>query len=58
METDEELLDKVKKGLVGRYLTFVSQETGLHYNTIWKIAQGKTKPTRETLEKLSTHLFG
>jgi hypothetical protein len=58
MESDEDLLDRVKKALVGRYLTFVSQQTGLHYNTIWKIAHGKTTPSRDTLDRLSSHLFG
>ena len=58
MESDEQLLDRVKKALAGRYLTFVSEQTGLHYNTIWKIVNGKTNPSRATLEKLSTHLFG
>jgi len=58
MESDEQLLDRVKKALAGRYLTFVSEQTGLHYNTIWKIVNGKTNPSRATLEKLSAHLFG
>jgi transcriptional regulator with XRE-family HTH domain len=58
MESDEQLLDRVKKALAGRYLTFVAEQTGLHYNTIWKIVNGKTNPSRATLEKLSTHLFG
>jgi hypothetical protein len=58
MERDEDLLEKVKKALEGRYLTYVCQQTGLHYNTVWKIANGKTKPTRSTLDKLSAHLFG
>jgi hypothetical protein len=58
MLDDDELLDLVKKALVGRYLTFVAEKTGLHYNTVWKIAHGKTKPNRDTLETLSAHLFG
>jgi predicted transcriptional regulator len=58
MESEEELLDRVKKALVGRYLTFVAEKTGLHYNTVWKIAHGKTKPNMDTLHALSAHLFG
>lgn len=58
MDTYDELLEKVRNALDGKYLTFVSEKTGLHYNTIWKLAKGKTKPSRETLETLSKHLFG
>lgn len=58
MESEDELLERVKKALVGRYLTFVAEQTGLHYNTVWKIAHGKTKPNMDTLQALSAHLFG
>jgi len=58
MESDEDLLDRVKKALAGRYLTFVAEQTGLHYNTIWKIVNGKTNPSRATLDRLSAYLFG
>jgi transcriptional regulator with XRE-family HTH domain len=58
METYDELLERVKKALEGKYLTFIAEKTGLHYNTIWKLAQGKTKPSEETLQKLAKYLFG
>jgi len=58
MESDKDLLDRVKKALAGRYLTFVAEQTGLHYNTIWKIVNGKTNPSRATLDRLSAYLFG
>lgn len=55
----EDLLKRVRDALGDRNLSRVATATGLHENTVRAIANGKNKnPTFETLQRLSTYLFG
>lgn len=55
----EDLLTRVRDALSDRNLSRVAAATGLHENTVRAIANGKNKnPTFETLQRLSTYLFG
>lgn len=50
-------IDDIVKALHDRKATVVSQEVGLSYQTVWRIARGETKNVSyETAKKLSDYL--
>lgn len=50
-------LDDIVKALHDRKATVVSQEVGLSYQTVWRIARGETKNVSyDTAKKLSDYL--
>jgi len=50
-------IDDIVKALHDRKATVVSQEVGLSYQTVWRIARGETKSiTYDTAKKLSDYL--
>ena len=50
-------LDDIVKALHDRKATIVSQEVGLSYQTVWRIARGETKNVSyDTAKKLSDYL--
>lgn len=54
-------LDEVVSRLADRRLKVVAQETGLHYNTVLRVAGGKKEPqnvTYEVVKRLSDYLTG
>lgn len=54
-----ELLDYVRLRLQDRKILTVAKNTGLHANTVYFIANGRTaEPNAKTLEKLKSYLDG
>jgi hypothetical protein len=52
-------IDQIRQALQDRKLAVVSDATGLHYNTIYKIKSGtNTNPSYETMRVLSAYLAG
>ena len=51
-------IDEIKKQLADRRLTVVAERTGLHYNTLKLIRDGKGNPTYSTLKIISDYLQG
>lgn len=54
-------LDEVVSRLADRKLKIVAQETGLHYNTVLRVAGGKKSPenvTYDVVKRLSDYLTG
>lgn len=50
-------LEEIKKALQDRRINIVAEETGLHYNTIRNIRDGKNKnPTYFVVTALSNYL--
>ena len=50
-------LDDIVKALHDRKATVVSQEVGLSYQTVWRIARGEVKNVSyDTAKKLSDYL--
>jgi DNA-binding Xre family transcriptional regulator len=50
-------LDQIKQALEDRRLNIVSEATGLHYNTLKNIRDGKNEnPSIKTLNKISAYL--
>lgn len=50
-------LDQIKQALEDRRLSIVSEATGLHYNTLKNIRDGKNgNPSIKTLNKISAYL--
>jgi DNA-binding Xre family transcriptional regulator len=50
-------LDDIVKALHDRKPTVISAETGLSYQTIWRVSKGETKNVSyETVKKLSDYL--
>lgn len=48
-----EPLEKIKKRLEGYNLRWVARESGVHYETIYRIARGETEnPSYETVAKI------
>ena len=52
-------LEAIRERLEDRNLTVVAERTGLHYNTVWKIATGVAlNPSLNTVKALSEYLRG
>lgn len=51
-------LEEVRRRLEPMNLQYVSRETGLHPNALYRIASGKTGARYETVKKLSDWLEG
>ena len=50
-------LEEIRERLHDRKLTIVAQQTGLHYNTIYRIANGTSKdPAYSVVKRLSEYL--
>jgi len=50
-------LDAIRACLQDRKLRQVAKATGLHYNTLWKIRQGRAKrPSADVIFRLSRYL--
>jgi len=50
-------LDAIRACLQDRKLRHVAEATGLHYNTLWKIRQGRAKrPSLDVILRLSRYL--
>jgi len=50
-------LDAIRACLQDRKLRHVARATGLHYNTIWKIRQGRAKrPSADVVLRLTRYL--
>jgi hypothetical protein len=50
-------IDEIVKALHDRKATVVSQEVGLSYQTVWRIARGEVKNVSyDTAKKLSDYL--
>jgi len=50
-------LEEIRERLHDRKLTVVAQHTGLHYNTIYRIANGTSKdPAYSVVKRLSEYL--
>lgn len=48
-----EPLEKIRKRLEGYNLRWVARESGVHYETIYRIARGETEnPSYETVAKI------
>ena len=52
------LLAEIIEKLKDRNLKAVSEKIGVHYNTLYKIAKGKRKPSYDILIKLQDYLKG
>lgn len=51
------LLEEIRENLHDRKLTVVADCTGLHYNTVYRIANGKSKdPAYSVIKRLSDYL--
>lgn len=51
-------LDQIRKRLEPMNIQYVSRETGLHPNALYRIMKGKTSARYETVKKLSDWLEG
>lgn len=50
-------LRQVQEALKDRRLTVVAEATGLHYDTVWRVASGRvTAPSYDVVERLSHYL--
>lgn len=50
-------LEEIQKALTHRNLQKVANTTELSYNTVWRIANGKsTRPAYEDVEKIKAYL--
>jgi transcriptional regulator with XRE-family HTH domain len=50
-------IDEIREALRDRKLTLVAQATGLHENTIYRIASGRNQnPSYDTIRKLVEYL--
>jgi transcriptional regulator with XRE-family HTH domain len=50
-------LDAIRACLQDRKLRLVAEATGLHYNTLWKIRQGRAKrPSADVVLRLTRYL--
>lgn len=50
-------LDEIRRALQDRNLSIVSQRTGLHYQTIWRIARGaRSDFSYDTISRVSDYL--
>lgn len=49
--------DDIQKRLQDRNLHSIAQKTGLSYDTVWKIANGKSlRPSYDAIRKISDYL--
>lgn len=51
-------LNEIIEKLKDRNLRVVAENLGIHYNTLYKIANGENKPSYSTLTKLQEYLNG
>lgn len=52
-------LGQVRAALADRRLTVVARETGLAYDTVWRVASGRAKAVSyDVVERLSRYLEG
>jgi len=51
-------LNDIIEKLKDRNLKIVAEKIGIHYNTLYKIANGENKPSYSTLLKLQEYLNG
>jgi hypothetical protein len=51
-------LEEVKQALEDRNIRLVAQRVGVHEQTLYNIAWGKSGMSRQTYEKLVPYLFG
>ena len=50
--------EQVRHLLAERNLREVARESDLHYNIVYRVANGTTRPSYETVKKLSDYLTG
>lgn len=51
-------LEQIKDRLADRNLMAVSKASGVHSNALYRLMSGGTKPSYETVKKLSDYLEG
>ena len=51
-------LEQIRHLLSDRNIAQVSRESGIYYNTVYRIANGKVDPSYSVLRKLSDYLTG
>tara|TARA_Y100001951_G_C11128343_1_gene176788 strand:+ start:297 stop:470 length:174 start_codon:yes stop_codon:yes gene_type:complete len=51
-------IEQVRHLLAERNLREVARASDLHYNIVYRVANGTTRPSYETVKKLSDHLTG
>ncbi len=51
-------LNEIKEELQDRNLVKVAEGSGVNYNALCRLINGKTKPMYDTVEKLSNYLEG
>ena len=50
-------LEEVREKIKDRKLRVVAEQTGLNYNTVWRVATGRVKEVSyDTIKKLSDYL--
>lgn len=50
-------IEQIIEALKDRSLKKVSESTGLSYDTVWRVANGKAlKPSHDTVKKISDYL--
>lgn len=49
-------LDELKKILSTMNLKQVARDAGIHYNAIYRLVNGGTNPSYETVQKIIAHL--
>ena len=49
-------LEEIKRQLEDSKLKTVADKTGVHYNAIYRLMNGQTNPSYETVKKLSDYL--
>lgn len=50
-------LGEIRQGLMARCIARVAEDTGIHYNVVWRIANGVTAdPKQITMQKLSDYI--
>jgi predicted glycosyl hydrolase (DUF1957 family) len=50
-------LDQIQKKLADRNLNMIARETGLAYDTVWRIAKKRAKqPTYDAIKRISDYL--
>lgn len=50
-------LEQIQKKLADRNLNMVARETKLAYDTVWRIAKGRSrKPSYDVIKKISDYL--
>lgn len=50
--------EQIRAALEDRQLKAVAERIGLHFNTLYRIANGHTEPNKTTREKLTQYLKG